>query len=260
MSNVETYEIDDRFDPLEDLSFEEPEEDRHEFLPPIPDAELSKVPAKVPLTVAEALDKMIEGMPGQRERILHALECCLEPKKLDEIVASMDETFPSAARISVYTSTLVVQHLEKTGAIATVAEEGSDGASSESEPEQDDGYLVVNAPAPLLYTATAEGIEALEALRDSDALNRIVHEEERYLPIYRRILEMASADGGSKTKDLDEAVDPDPLCEEPRRFCGYFLDRLKKAGAVYWQDAWITTDLGKQALASGLLDISEERS
>lgn len=54
------------------------------------------------------------------------------------------------------------------------------------------------------------------------------------------------------TKELDQAVDGDPLCQEPRRFCGFFRGKLEETGAIEWRDAWTITDLGRSVLASGL--------
>ena len=49
-------------------------------------------------------------------------------------------------------------------------------------------------------------------------------------------------------------MDGDPLCAEPRRFCGFFRGKLEETGAIEWRDTWTITDLGRSVLASDLFD------
>ena len=63
---------------------------------------------------------------------------------------------------------------------------------------------------------------------------------------------MCAREGGCGAKELDEAGDGDPLCQEPRRFCGFLRGKLEETGAIEWRDAWTITDLGRSVLASGL--------
>ena len=68
----------------------------------------------------------------------------------------------------------------------------------------------------------------------------------RHWPFYWRGIEVEIA------LRLDQAVDGDPLCQEPRRFCGFFRGKLEETGAIEWRDAWTITELGRSVLASGL--------
>lgn len=265
MTKIEAYEIDDQFDPLEDLTFEdelnqEEDEGRHDYLPPIPDAELSVVPEEVPLSPEEAINKLIAGMPGQKQRLLYAVQVCTTPQRLEDIVEAVDESFPHPG---VYGSAQLVKLLEKAGALSSVEIEQeetdeepvtADEAVVEGDEEE---YLTVSTPPVYEYTATEDGLKAVEDHIGESRVIEVITEEERYLPLYRTILEMTSVEGGCATKDLDAVIDPDPLCVEPKRFCGYFLDRLEESGAVKWQRAWVATETGAKLLETDLFTTGE---
>lgn len=266
MNTVEAFEIDDDFDPLADFGPDEDDDTQGaDYMPPIPDAELSRMPEIIPLTPAESIGKLVIGIPGQRFRLLHAVDFCNEPHTLEEIVADLDAAFPRD--VSVYSAAQIVQLLEEAGALEAeepASEEGADPSGEHPTPDalldgnessDDEGsFLTVVPAAPRLYTATEAGRKAVEESCGEHVVYGALTEEERYLPLYRTILEMVSEPGGCPTKELDAVIDIDPLCEEPRRFCGYFLGRLESTGAIMWRDTWVATDLGKTALASDLFN------
>lgn len=253
MSDVDAFVIDDDFDPLADLSLDDGERDDAEadYLPPIPDADKSVVPPVVPLPVAERIEKLLAGIPGQQFRLLHAVAFCTEPKTMDEAVAELDAAYPTTT--SVYSSAQVVQLLERDGALERIVDEDSEGAADAAVPAEDEGdFISVTPAAPCRYRATRAGLDAIAAhVNESLVVEKIV-EDERYLPIFQRVLEMTAREGGCPTKELDQAVDGDPLCQEPRRFCGFFRGKLEETGAIEWRDSWTITELGRSVLASGV--------
>lgn len=260
MSDVDVFVIDDDFDPLADLSLDDGERDDAEadYLPPIPDADKSVVPPAVPLSPAERIEKLLAGIPGQQFRLLHAVAFCVEPKTMDEIVADLDAAYP--ATTSVYGSAQVVQLLERDGALERIADEDAEAADSVDDaaadaaaPAEDEGdFISVTPAAPCRYRATRAGLDAVAAHVNENRVVEKVTEDERYLPIFQRVLELCAREGGCPTKELDQAVDGDPLCQEPRRFCGFFRGKLEETGAIEWRDAWTITDLGLSVLASGV--------
>lgn len=253
MSDVDAFVIDDDFDPLADLSLDDGERDDAEadYLPPIPDADKSVVPPVVPLSPAERIEKLLAGIPGQQFRLLHAVAFCTEPKTMDEAVADLDAAYPTTT--SVYSSAQVVQLLERDGALERIVDEDAEGAADAAVPAEDEGdFISVTPAAPCRYRATRAGLDAIAAhVNESLVVEKIV-EDERYLPIFKRVLEMTAREGGCPTKELDQAVDGDPLCQEPRRFCGFFRGKLEETGAIEWRDSWTITDLGRSVLASGV--------
>lgn len=251
MSNVETFVIDDDFDPLADLSLDDGERDDAEadYLPPIPDADKSIVPPAVSLSASERIEKLLAGIPGQQFRLLHAVKLCIEPKTMDEAAAELDAAYPNTT--SVYTSAQVVRLLERDGALERLVDDDAETTDVAADP---DGFIAVSPAPPCRYRATQAGLDAVAAHVDENLIVEKVTEDERYLPIYRRVLEMSAREGGCPTKELDQAVDGDPLCAEPRRFCGFFRGKLEETGAIEWRDAWTITDLGRSVLASDVFE------
>jgi hypothetical protein len=279
MNDIEVFEIEERFNPLEDQRFAEDElEQESDYLPPVPDAELGQRTAPVRRTPRERIESLIVGIPGQRFRILHAVRFCDEPHTRDEIAAELDAAYPG--EVSVYNSTQIVQLLEHAGALAKqtpVAEDTADAerdgaagtaadaagttaaaaaAATDAAPgtAAESDFLVVTQTPPSTYLATPVGLEAVEEAFGTAAALAMLAEEERYLPLYQEILVRAAVEGGCSTKALDDFIDPHPLAEEPRRFCGYFLGRLEKVGAVRWLDNWIITEPGRAVLRSPVFE------
>ena len=89
---------------------------------------------------------------------------------------------------------------------------------------------------------------AVEADRPLDRLNDLFAQDEQYLPIYKRVLTLCAAEGGTTIKALGDAVDSDPLVQKPRLYVAHFVDKLEKCDAVEWVDSWVTTEVGQTGL------------
>lgn len=268
MSEIDVFTIDDDFDPLAEIEIDAPSAEEQcvaDYMPPIPDADKSMVPQPVALTAAERIDKLLAGMPGQKFRVLAVVQAAdaEEPRLAAAIVADVDAAYPNTK--SVFDTARLLRLLTEAGAVesegreeeAPIVEQDDEICLTEDNfivGEDGEEYLVVTDAAPATYRATDAGRAAVARYQDVGALEAIIGEEPRYAPLYARIMSMVSADGGATTPQLNGAIDSDPLCAEPRRFCGYFIDKLETSGLVEWRDAWVITDLGREALATGVLD------
>ncbi len=267
--NNESFVIEDDFDPLAEIDLEEFDQDGDaDYMAPIPDADKSVVPPKVELPPEQRIEKLIAGMPGQMHRLLAAVEACLEPQTLEEASEHVDAAYPQGA--SVFEATQIVLLMERAGALEKIepeAEAGSEteraagettnaqGAAAAAQTqagENEPGYVEVEPAAPATYVATPAGLKAYEARTGAKVVLDLVAEAPQYIPIYQRILEMCSVEGGSPVAPLNKAVDSDPLVQEPRLFCTHFLNKLECAGGLVWRDAWHITQAGRDALASDL--------
>lgn len=300
MADVEVFEIDDDFDPLEDIAFDADSQDDDarpdtDYQIPIPDADKSVLPEKRELDPSERIAKLMKGMPGQGPRLLRAIELSREEIDARDLAAALDLDFPR--EVGVYGSNQIIRLLEEAGALSVRIEQ-VDSERSESEAadfgmdaacvcesdvvgeefgdvfdeatertdmpvdagrvgeagisESGTAYRVPAPEAACWYKATHEGLAALEMRGGLSAVRAALLEEPRYLPLFERILDMTSSEGGASMKELDAAVNVDPLCAEPRRFCGYFLGKLERLGAVRFEGSWVVTSLGREALASDL--------
>lgn len=280
MEKIEIFELDDDFDPLADTGFEA--EDPQEYaggieyqVPVIPDADRSIVPPPVDLPPEERIEKLIHGLPGQKFRLLSAIQVCATPKTLEEAAADLEAAYPQGT--SVYPATRIIELLTEAGAIDRIEpEEPADLANSLEEddapvypsaedPDEDErvtsisiedlplDYDEVELSAPATYVATAIGLATVEERWSASAAEAVVAGEPQYRHIYRAILEMCAEPGGKTKPQVADAVDADPVLQKPRRWCQYFLEKLREAGALDWNNAWITTDIGKSLLHSDVL-------
>lgn len=266
----ETFEIDDDFDPLEDL---EPADDKPESESEASDYQMPEggeessfvAEAEPQLPPCERIAQLLDRMPGQKARLLAVVAFCDEPRTLAEISDHVEEAFPSD--VSVYGPDRLVALLERAGAIAGEggAEERADDVAARGEVETDaaasvasgdseGAYLTVEQAEPRTYTATEDGRAFSGASARVGEILALVREDDgRYAPLYREILELTSPEGGCSVKDINAAIDPNPLCEEPRRFATYFLNRMERAGGVVWEKNWRITEFGRAVLQDDAL-------
>ncbi|MCI8367104.1 MAG: hypothetical protein HFJ66_05830 [Eggerthellaceae bacterium] len=266
MSDFEAFTIDDDFDPLAPLGFdgEEGPDDYSDYMPPIPDAQFSRVPEPVPVSPEERIEKLLQGLPGQRFRVLHLAQLAREePLTMEAMVAGLDDAYPQ--RASVFSAAQLVELLEKAGGlevagrldeagnVVPVSEPAAAPAPDELTDEElealladgDNRLAVEEAPA-LVYLATPAGTLVHDQYVNLGNIEALVAKEPRYDEVYRTIFGLVTAEGGATMKELDAAVNGFEVMQEPKRFCGYFLDRLEKAGAVEYRDIWQATPLGHQ--------------
>ena len=282
MTDIDVFAIDDDFDPLAETGFEADDDfdPNEEYIAPIPDVDKSVVPPAVILPPEERIAQLIKGIPGQTFRIIHGIELCAgEARLAEDIAADLERDFPQ--RISVYDAMQVLKLLERAGALERMEMEPEAGAevddiAAEAEVEataiaaanvealkdmeafdnEDDldefagEYLTPTPAPPVWYQATEAGLDAITKYASEQTIVNVIAEEPKYLPIYHQVLSMLAEEDGQSMKDLDAAVNADPLLVEPKRFCGYFLDRLDRSGAAEFKASrWRITPRGASVLA-----------
>lgn len=280
MTDIDVFAIDDDFDPLAETGFEADDDfdPNEEYIAPIPDADKSVVPPAVILPPEERIAQLIKGVPGQTFRIIHGIELCTdEPRLAEDIAEDLERDFPQ--RISVYDAMQVLKLLERAGALERVemetgaeadeidtvaanteaeaaaiaavnAEALADMTEGEDDLEEFAGEYLTPTPAPpVWYQATEAGLDAINKYASEQTIVNVIAEEPQYLPIYHQVLTMLAEEDGQSMKDLDAAVNADPLLVSPKRFCGYFLDRLDRSGAAEFKASrWRITPRGASIL------------
>ena len=136
---------------------------------------------------------------------------------------------------------------------AVAAEEAATGAKEssipgeqrpqegEDEPDSaDDG----SSTRPAFWAATEAGLTAARSDDPLERLSSLLQQNEAHASVYKCILRLCARDGGAKTPALGRAVDSIPSVWHPRLFATHFVDQLEKCGAIRWQGAWRTTDVG----------------
>ncbi|MFR1638532.1 MAG: hypothetical protein ACLSVD_04745, partial [Eggerthellaceae bacterium] len=194
MSDVDVFVIDDDFDPLADLSLDDGRQDDAEadYLPPIPDADKERGASRGAVVCDRAHQKLLAGIPGQQFRllrrgILHRAEDDGRGR------GHLDAAYPNTT--SVYGSAQVVQLLERDGALERIVDEDAAHAAAgdaADTPAEDEGFISVTPAPPCRYRATQAGLDAVAAHVNEGLVAERISEDERYLPIFQRVLEMCA--------------------------------------------------------------------
>jgi hypothetical protein len=200
----------------------------------------------------ERIASLLDSMKGQRKIFLETLAFCDEPKTIDEVngfIAKLQEASPS-----VYSPANLCSFLEQAGALRRQDAQGVPASELDASPDVvvEDGveYLRPSSAPQTFWVRTDAGAAALADDDPAARLTALVADESTYLPIYTKILELCSAEGGASIAALGEAVDDDPLLQEPRYYVQRFVNKLEECDAIAWQDAWHTTETGAEFLAA----------
>ena len=245
------------FDSLEDYSFED-EIDDEDLVPgtlddgpySMPQSENAPKFKLVAFDNAESAQERIttlfERMMSHQKVLMSVLELCEKPTSSNEI----DEKITDLQQYhhSVYTPLTFCNLLERAGAIIKTDAEGTSLEDLVQEPLKivKDGveYWIV-APSPEIYWAMSEdGRNYYDAYKPIEQIKHVYEEEPQYAEIFTTVLNMCKASGGAQVKTIGDVVDDDPIVQKPKRYAMYFIDKLERAGALDWQNAWVITDAG----------------
>lgn len=252
----------DEFDPLEDSEPETEDDAGGEYLAPAgltPEAIAAAQPAHDDRPAEERMSDLLTSMAPRRKVLLGILSFCHEPQPVAEVNAYVDELQQN--NYSVYTAANLCSLLERAGGLERVTADGGPADDIEQEPQVVvvDGveYLEASEPVELFWVATDAGRGAVEADKPLERLRNLLDEDATYLPIYKRILTLCSAEGGAKTPAINDAVDHDPLVQKPRFYAPHFIDKLEKCDALVWEKTWVATEVGRAGLEM-LADVVDE--
>ncbi len=246
----------DLFDPTADLGFDE---EYVEYVPPIEkpeDYDAPVEPKEVP--APERIEATFRGMPGNEKLLLHVIGYCREGAAADDVHEEIARFVGSG--VCTYAPEVVCANLVTAGALEMVPdEEDADEAAEPQDGAVDEAEALepVGAPPAFSYVATADGLAVVDAQDPEGDRVRFLEEGERYLPVYRLVLQACDGEGGATKKDIDALVDHHPLCVEPRRYSGFFVKGLEGIDAIAFDRAWKTTEVGRDLLAGGALGEEE---
>lgn len=199
----------------------------------------------------ERIEDLFQKMGPQHRLLLGVLSACGQRapfEDVEKVVADLQQF-----NASVYSPANFCNMLENAGALAHVAEDGTPYDEYENEPELvtiDGQEFLKPRPAPKSYwEATPEGAARVDAYDPHAQLAAIYGEFPQTLPIFKRVLSLlAGKPEGATLPEVAAIVNGDPLVQKPRFYAGHFLERLERADAVEWRDAWCITDIGRASL------------
>ena len=202
---------------------------------------------------------LLKQMTGRRKVLLALLAFCKTPEPVAKTEAYVEDL--QSTNHSVYSAASLCALLEDAGALVRETENGVVFNEDNEEPTPQtvviDGveYLEPRPAPELFWHTTKAGLNACAADDDSARLRTLLAKpaEQIYLPIYERVLTLCAQEGGAATRVLADAVDKDPLVQEPRLFVQRFVERLEQCDALVWSgSSWNITPTGEAALEAGL--------
>lgn len=193
----------------------------------------------------EAVYSLIDHNPGRRKVLLAIIDMCRDGLPASQVTERVNAL--QKDNRSVFAPMTLCRMLERAGALILDMPET---AEEVEDVENNVGYLEIKEDVDPVWYASAEGLEAYEALTQGAAFRDIVLDKDSvYIEVYRAVME-AVADGGRSKTQIEELVDAFPIVHNPRRFGGHFIDMLERTDAIEWKDrAWRITDLGRCMLA-----------
>ena len=275
--------MNEEFDALAPIPFEPKDDEGYyvEYVPPIEkpaEEDAPAAPEEPPLPVEERLAKTVKGMPGQKRLLYGVIDRCRDERDEHQIVEHI--VAQTAGSVGIYAPETVLHLLERAGALVCVNAEEVGRAAAQLEGVQreeaqaeepqaevpaDDGddevgavtieldeeEMVVQEPPVRRYEASPEALAVVEADNPQAEFEAFIADNGIYAPIFERILVACDEEGGCVKKQIDALVDNDPVCRQPRRFSGYFVDKLEAAEAIEFRNGWHTTEVGRAMLEPG---------
>ena len=266
MENEKTtqYAYDDaslnEFDPLEDLDFDEDIDEDSSTLSegpfgmPNPDAEPSfkgKLESFADKgTVEERIDALFDQMPTLHKVLYGILKQCDKPIKPDELNHAIEKL--KQHHHCVYSPSTFCSLLEQAGALEKVDENGRSLEEFEQEPVKvvmDEVAYWTVAPAPqIFWVLTDAGRTRLETYCPLESIQACYDAEPQYAEVFTTTLRLCAQEGGATVRSIGDAIEDEPVLQEPRRYAMYFIDKLEHAGALDWTGSWTATEHGKDYL------------
>ncbi|MCD8317007.1 MAG: hypothetical protein LUB61_06360 [Eggerthellaceae bacterium] len=245
------FDIDEEgYDPLEDDSFDEEEDEEFEGPEIATQTEQPPTPAQLKemRTPEERTEDLFKAMAPRRKTLLGILAFCATPQLTADLNARIDELQQN--NFSVYSPANLTTLLENAGSIQKVTKDGEPYVEGENEPEvvEVDGveyYQTKEAPE-VYWQNTDVGNAYLESDKPLARLRDLLEADEKYLSIYDQIFEIVSAEGGAKIAEINGQIDHNPLLKKPRLYAPHFVDKLEKCDAIEWKQTWQITDIGRQ--------------
>ena len=201
---------------------------------------------------AERTRQLLEDMPGRRRAVVTLLAYLREAHTPEEVRAEIARI--QAHDASAYSAGSYCMLLEEAGAIERLAIDGAilpDARQSPEVVEEDDGRFYKPGPKlAFMWKATQAGAQVLRENEPDVLIGALMETDGKYREIYTCIMRMCMQQG-CPISVLNDAVDLDPLVQEPPLKASYFVERLEKAGALAWDGLWTTTDAGIDWLGAG---------
>jgi len=197
-------------------------------------------------TPRQKFEDLIDVMKPQKNILLGLIDACREP----QTAAAVDERLKELTQYQycVFDGVELRRLLQEAEALEYL-EPNSEELAAEAQTEVgEDGqeYLVIQKRQEGRWQAAPAALEVVDEQDANGDFHRLLAKEPRYLDIYKTILDYCRLP--RTIKEIDALVNESPLLQEPRRYGGYFIERLEKNGGLAWKGNWVSTALGVSLL------------
>lgn len=197
----------------------------------------------------ERIEVLYKRLQGSRHFLDAILEFCRQERTAEEVAQEFARL--REREFCIYGADVLCAHLLEAGGLERVGAE----PEGEEEPEtvQVEGveYLDATPQATAVerLRTTQAGLAALGDEHDLGRFEAVLGEDAAYTDIYRILLDCCANEGGASVKQLGDAVDSEPVLQEPRLYAQYFLEKMADCDLVEWGGkGWGITDLGRAAV------------
>ncbi|MDE8701840.1 hypothetical protein PZH32_02560 [Adlercreutzia equolifaciens] len=200
---------------------------------------------------AERIADLMSSMGLRAATLRRVIALCEQPRRAGDVNDHID--LLQEHTYSVFSPANLCALLERSGALQRVNEDGSPYKEDAAAPRaivDEDGleYLEVTQAPPVYWVATPAGLQAVANYEPSAEIWALLHDDSTYLPIYERVLRLCAQQDGATIAAISQAVDSDPLVQNPRYLGLYFVERLERVGALEWASPWRITPAGSCVL------------
>lgn len=194
-----------------------------------------------PASVTERIESLLNEMGPQKRQMLAIVDFCREERTSEEIDAMLVPLMEH--RRSVYGPMAMRSLLEKAGAL-----EYKPNDEAPETVEDENGDLVLPAPAVATWLSTTEAIELCDADDPYGELVEALADAEGPAEAYALVLAICD-DEGQSISDISEQLLISGVLGGFQMDPTIFVSRLEDIGAIEWRGSWVTTELGRRYLA-----------
>lgn len=199
----------------------------------------------------ERIEALYKRLQGSRRFLDAILEFCRQERTEEEVA----EEFARLRKreFCIYGADVLCGHLLEAGGLEKVGGAAEEGRQPDTVQVEGVEYLdaAPSAEQVARLRTTEAGLAALCDECDLGRFEAVLTEDEAYTDIYRMLLDCCANDGGATVKQLGDAVDAEPVLQQPRLYAQYFLEKMADCDLVEWGgSAWCITELGLAAAQS----------
>lgn len=208
------------------------------------------------LAAAKVLES-VAGNPSMLPAVSALLSACSEQRQEEvALIEGLQKQLEAEGTCPVQPLSSVVRMLVRNGALTETLE--IDGVPYDGTIEEafEDESVSDDAKSLIYESITDAGRIALRELSPASRTASLFEADAKFTQGFIATLEACNKPEGSSTKELEQTLDAQGLLYRdstnniPTIYPSMYANKLKDAGCIAWDHAWITTKAGREALSA----------